>query len=188
MMTEINLLPWREERRQAKQREFIMMLVGAVIVGFAVWWLWGQAVSANINDQTARNQFIEKRIAKLDKKIQEISELKKQRQELISRMKVIQDLQGNRPNIVHIFDQLVRTLPDGVYYTSVKRSGKSFTIKGVAENNNQISNLMRNLDESPWFQMPTLKTVVAKGANANGFTLTVQQSSPDADKKKGGDK
>jgi type IV pilus assembly protein PilN len=96
-------------------------------------------------------------------------------------MKVIQDLQGNRPNIVHIFDQLVRTLPDGVYYTSVERKGKEFTINGVAENNNEISNLMRNLGDSPWFGTPELKTVTAKGDKAQVFTLTVVQSEPSTD-------
>lgn len=181
MMTEINLLPWREERRKARQREFIAMLVGAAIIGAAIYWLWSQSITSAINNQTARNQFIEQNIAKLDQQIKEIQELEKQRTELIARMKVIQDLQGNRPSVVHVFDQLVRTLPDGVYYTSVTRKGDDLTINGVAENNNQISNLMRNLANSPWFEAPNLKTVTAKSENANLFTLTVKQSAPSTD-------
>lgn len=181
MMTEINLLPWREARRKSRQQEFIIMLAGAAIIGLAIWWLWSQSIQASINNQTSRNQFIEQNIAKLDQQIKEIQDLEKQRAELIARMKVIQDLQGNRPSVVHVFDQLVRTLPDGVYYTSVERKGDSLSINGVAENNNQISSLMRNLANSPWFDEPTLKTVAAKGENANVFTLTVKQSAPSAD-------
>jgi len=186
MQTEINLLPWREERRQTRQREFILMLAGAAIIGLACWWLWSQAVNSSISDQRARNQYIETHIADLNQKIKEISELEAQRSELIARMKVIQDLQGNRPNIVHVFDQLVRTLPDGVYFTSLARKGMEFTINGVAENNNQISSLMRKLAQSPWFESPTLKTVMAKSENANEFTLSVKQSSPSDQADKGG--
>lgn len=187
MMTEINLLPWREERRHTRQREFIAMLVGAAIIGAAIWWLWSQSITSAIETQTARNQFIEQNIAQLDQQIKEIADLEKQRAELVARMKVIQDLQGNRPSVVHVFDQLVRTLPDGVYYTSVERKGTNFAISGVAENNNQISSLMRNLAGSPWFSTPVLQTVAAKGENTNTFSLTVKQGAPapEADDKGG---
>lgn len=180
-MTNINLLPWREERRSLRQREFFAMLAGAVIIGIAIWWLWSQAVTASIDNQRARNDFVQQNISKLDKQIAEIADIDKQRSQLLERMKVIQSLQGDRPNIVHIFDQLVRTLPKGVYYTSVERHGKSFTIKGVAENNNQISTLMRQLSASPWFMAPMLATVDAKGKDANAFSLTVQQAAPKTD-------
>lgn len=176
-MTNINLLPWRDERRQIRQREFILMIVGAAILGIAGWWLWNQSIHTAIDGQQSRNQFIKKHISGLNEQIKTISELEEQRSELLSRMKVIQDLQGNRPNVVHVFDQLVRTLPDGVYYTSLTRKGEHFTIQGVATDNNQISNLMRHFTRSPWFQAPVLKTVVAQGKE-NAFTLTVEQSLP----------
>lgn len=175
-MTNINLLPWREERRHLRQREFFAMLAGAVIIGVAIWWLWSQAVTASIDNQRARNDFVQQNISRLDKQIKQIADIDKQRSQLLERMKVIQSLQGDRPNIVHIFDQLVRTLPKGVYYTSVVRHGKRFTIEGVAENNNQISTLMRQLAASPWFAAPTLAIVNAKGKDSQAFSLTVEQT------------
>ncbi|MDX1803552.1 MAG: PilN domain-containing protein [Alcanivorax sp.] len=190
MTTTINLLPWREERRKQQQQEFVALLVAAVVVGGLLFFGWKAHVDQQIADQRARNNFIESKAAELDTKIKEIKEIKARRDELISRMKVIQDLQGNRPSIVYIFDQLARTLPDGVYYLSIERKGKLFTIKGIAESNNRISRLMRNLDESEWFEAPNLQNVTAldDGSDANSFTLTVEQSSPksDEDKKEDG--
>lgn len=190
MMTEINLLPWREARRERRQREFIMMLVGAAIIGIAIWWFWNQSVHQQIDNQRARNQFVQQHIDKLQSKIDEISDLKEKRSQLISHMKIIQSLQANRPTIVHLFDQLVRTLPDGVYFTKVQRKGKVFSISGVAENNNQISTLMRNLDASTWFESPSLKKVTAQDNGSNAFDLSVSQSSLDKkkDDKQGGGK
>ncbi|MEQ9510140.1 MAG: PilN domain-containing protein, partial [Alloalcanivorax xenomutans] len=132
-------------------------------------------------DQQTRNSHIQAEIAKLDEQIKEIKELETRRAELVARMKVIQELQGNRPTIVYVFDQLVRTLPDGVYYSSVERTGNVFTIKGVAESNNRVSRLMRNLDGSDWFVEPNLINVTAlEGSQqANQFTLTVKQGRPD---------
>ncbi|EKF76112.1 type IV pili biogenesis protein PilN [Alcanivorax hongdengensis A-11-3] len=184
MTTTINLLPWREERRQQQQQEFIALLVLAVIVGGLIFWLWKGHVEQQVADQRARNNFIEQKTSELDKKISEIKDLKARRDELVARMKVIQDLQGNRPTIVYVFDQLARTLPDGVYYTSVERKGDLYTIQGVAESNNRISRLMRNLSNSAWFEDPALQKVEAQdeGSQANTFSLTVKQSSPNSKK------
>ena len=122
------------------------------------------------------------KIAVLDARIKEISELKTRRQQLLERMKIIQDLQGNRPIIGRVFDQLVRTLPDGVYFTGLKMTGKSIAIVGAAESNNRVSNLMRNLDGSEWLDAPNLTEVKALTAGewgqANVFQLTVQQTQP----------
>lgn len=149
-------------------------------------FLGDQFLSAAISNQNARNDFIKKEIAVLDARIKEISELRTRRQQLLERMKIIQDLQGNRPIIGRVFDQLVRTLPDGVYFTSVKMVGNSIAIIGVAESNNRVSNLMRNLDASEWLTAPNLTEVKAVTAGAldqeNVFQLTVQQTQPDQEK------
>lgn len=189
MTTTINLLPWREERRKQKQHEFVAMLIFAAIVAGLIFWLWKGMVEGQIADQQSRNNHIQSAISKLDTQIKEIKELQRRRDELVARMKVIQELQGNRPTIVYVFDQMVRTLPDGVYYTLVERSGDTYTIEGVAESNNRISRLMRNLDASDWFVEPNLLNVRAlessRGsdgeAQANAFLLTVKQGSPRGD-------
>ena len=147
-MARINLLPWREQLREERKQRFLVSLAGVFIVAAGLVFLGDQMLSAAIDNQNARNDFIKKEIAVLDARINEISELKTRRQQLLERMKIIQDLQGNRPIIGRVFDQLVRTLPDGVYFTSVKMSGKSIAIVGAAESNNRVSNLMRNLDGS----------------------------------------
>ncbi|MAO60278.1 MAG: pilus assembly protein PilN [Alcanivorax sp.] len=185
MTTTINLLPWREERRKQKQHEFVAMLIFAAIVAGLIFWLWKGMVEGQIADQQSRNNHIQSAISKLDTQIKEIKELQRRRDELVARMKVIQELQGNRPTIVYVFDQMVRTLPDGVYYTTVERKGDSYTIEGVAESNNRISRLMRNLDASDWFIEPNLLNVRAldpdnraEGEQTNSFVLTVKQGSP----------
>ncbi|RMS65613.1 hypothetical protein ALP65_02010 [Pseudomonas aeruginosa] len=144
--------------------------------------LAGGSDTAAIENQNARNDFLRKEIVVLDARIKEISELKSRRQQLLERMKIIQDLQGNRPIIGRVFDQLVRTLPDGVYFTDLKMTGKNIAIAGAAESNNRVSNLMRNMDASEWLTAPTLNEVkaVTQGAvdQANVFQLTVQQTQP----------
>ena len=179
MTTTINLLPWREERRAQQQQEFIVMLVVAALVGALVFWLWQGSVNQQIADQRARNSHIQAKSSELDEKIKEIKEIKSRRDELVARMEVIQSLQGNRPSIVYVFDQLVKTLPDGVYYNKITRKGELFTIEGLAESNNRISRLMRNLDQSDWFQEANLQNVtsVDDDTDANQFLLTVKQAS-----------
>lgn len=199
-MAKINLLPWRQELRKQRQQEFIAILLGVVMVAVALVLFGHMALSKQVSDQEERNQYIKAEIGKLDTQIKEIDELQKRREELLARMKVIQDLQGRRPVIVRIFDEFVRVMPDGVYLTSLERKGDVFSLSGVAESANQVSNLMRNLDASPWFKNPQLSTVAAD-ANArrsdkdedkqpgNRFSMTVQLESPDAqpaaDQKKG---
>ena len=184
MTTTINLLPWREERRKRQQQEFIVLLVLAAVLGAVLFFGWKSVVDQKIADQRARNSHIQAKTAELDEKIKEIKELKARRDELVARMEVIQSLQGNRPTIVYVFDQLVRTLPDGVYYSKVQRKGDVYTINGIAESNNRISQLMRNFDQSVWFEEASLQNVTAleDGSQANGFTLTVKQASPSSKK------
>ncbi|MFV3331577.1 type 4a pilus biogenesis protein PilN [Pseudomonas sp. NY15437] len=181
-MARINLLPWREQLREERKQRFLVILGAVLVASGAVVFLGDQYFNSAIENQGARNDFLRKEIAVLDARIKEISELKTRRQQLLERMKIIQDLQGNRPIIGRVFDQLVRTLPDGVFFTELKMSGKSIAIAGAAESNNRVSNLMRNLDASEWLTSPNLTEVkaVTQGAldQANVFQLTVQQTQP----------
>ncbi|WP_324732034.1 type 4a pilus biogenesis protein PilN [Pseudomonas paeninsulae] len=191
-MARINLLPWREQLREERKQRFLVTLVGVVVVAAGTVFLGDQYLSGAIEQQNARNQFVRKEIAVLDARIKEISELKTRRQQLLERMKIIQDLQGNRPIIGRVFDQLVRTLPDGVYFTSVKMTGKNIAIVGAAESNNRVSNLMRNLDASDWLNAPNLTQVKATTAGAldqaNVFQLTVKQTQPGVEPVEGDEK
>jgi len=183
--TTINLMPWREERRKQQQQDFLVLLGVAAALGLLVWWAWTSAVSAQIEDQQGRNSYIEKELALLDGQIKEIKELETRRAELVARMDTIQKLQNDRPSIVYIFDQLARTVPNGVYYTEIARQGGAFTIKGLAESNTRISALMRSLNESPWFTDPSLQTVDAvPGSEASSFVLTVTQEAQESEQDK----
>ncbi|MDH1542516.1 type 4a pilus biogenesis protein PilN [Stutzerimonas stutzeri] len=183
-MAQINLLPWREQLREERKQRFLASLVGVLVVAAGLVFLGDRYLQGAIEHQNARNEFIQKEIAVLDARIAEIKELKERRQQLLERMKIIQDLQGNRPIIGRVFDQLVRTLPEGVYFTSLKMTGKNIAIVGAAESNNRVSNLMRNLDGSDWLEAPNLNEVKAVTAGAvdqeNVFQLTVQQTQPGA--------
>ncbi|WP_226499848.1 PilN domain-containing protein [Pseudomonas sp. MWU16-30322] len=181
-MARINLLPWREERREERRKRFLLILIGVLVGSVGAVFIADQIFDAAIERQAARNAYIGKQIAVVDERIKQISELKARRQQLVERMRIIQDLQGNRQISGRIFDQLARTLPDGVYFTSVKLVGKTLTINGAAESNNRVSELMRNLDASDWFDAPSLNEVKATTAGqvdqANVFQLTVRQTQP----------
>ncbi|MBT9265672.1 PilN domain-containing protein [Pseudomonas sp. MG-9] len=181
-MARINLLPWREERREERRKRFLLILIGVFVGSVGAVFIADQIISTAIERQAARNAYIGRQIAVVDERIKQISELKARRQQLVERMRIIQDLQGNRQISGRIFDQLARTLPDGVYFTSVKLVGRTLTISGAAESNNRVSELMRNLDASDWFDAPSLNEVKATTAGqvdqANVFQLTVRQTQP----------
>jgi type IV pilus assembly protein PilN len=181
-MARINLLPWREERREERRKRFLLALTGVLVGSVGAVFIADQIISAAIERQVARNDYIGKQIAVVDERIKQISELKARRQQLVERMRIIQDLQGNRQISGRIFDQLARTLPDGVYFTDVKMAGKTLSISGAAESNNRVSELMRNLDASDWFDAPSLNEVKATTAGqvdqTNTFELTVRQTQP----------
>jgi type IV pilus assembly protein PilN len=186
LTTHLNLLPWREIRRKEQDRQLLTVAIGAwIFMGVAVFY--GHLhVTQLIDDQNRRNQFLKQEIAKVEKEIQEIREIKKQRQALIARMNVIYQLQGDRTQIVHLFDDLVRKLPEGVYFDQMKQNGKNFTLQGVAQSNARVSALMRNLDSSEWFTNPNLDIINVKeksGDRVSTFKLQVQQAS-----KAGGEK
>lgn len=182
-MARINLLPWREQLREERKQQFLVTLVGVLIIAGGLVFLGDQYFNTAIDRQNARNDFIRKEISVLDARIKEIRELRERRQQLVERMKIIQDLQGNRPIAARIFDQLIRTLPDGVYFTDLKMVGKTISVEGAAESNNLVSSLMRNQDNSEWLTAPNLTEVKAVSADkldqANTFKLTVQQTVPE---------
>jgi type IV pilus assembly protein PilN len=179
-MPTINLRPWREELRAERQKNFVAMLVAVVVAAGVIFFLWQNQVASQTTYQKARNAYLKTSMKTLDKKIAEIQELKLKREKLLSRMKVIQDLQGTRPVIVRVFDQFVETLPDGLYYQNLTRKAANMQIKGVAESNNRISGLMRNFEGSDWFKNPNLKDVRAAkgGGGSNAFEMTVLQVNP----------
>lgn len=188
-MAQINLLPWREERRAERKKEFLVVLVLVALLGIGILVLGDRYVSGQIDNQQARNQYLTDNIKVLDKQVAEIKELQRRRNQLLDRMKVIQELQGNRPIIVRILDQLVRTVPDGVFYNSLQTRGQDITITGVAESNNRVSSLMRRLDASDWFQQPNLDSVRAAtqyGEQATTFSLKVKVQLPESSTANGG--
>lgn len=180
-MANINLLPWREQHREEKKKEFVTLLAGICLLTAGVAFLWVSSVNGSIASQAERNALLDAEITVLSKQVAEIKDLKKQRSELLDRMKVIQDLQGTRPVIVRHFDEMVRAIPDGVFLTSLVSRGNVLSLNGVAESNNRVSSLMRNMDESGWFATPNLTSVkdASKyGEQANEFVLTVQTTVP----------
>ncbi len=183
-MARINLLPWREWERERKRKEFLGNLAGVLVAAVAIVLLFGWYLDGRIENQEDRNAFLEREIAVLDEKISEIQALQKKREELLARMRVIQELQGNRPVIVRVFDELVRTLAKGVHFRELKMQGTTLSVAGVAESNNRISSLMRNLDNSDWFASPNLKTIKEDpensdyGSQASTFNLTFVQTNP----------
>ena len=186
-MPSINLRPWREEERAKRQKEFIALLVAMAVAAGGLFFLWTNHVDSLITEQKARNSYIKTSMAVLDKKTKEIAELKKKREQLLSRMKVIQDLQGTRPVIVRVFDEMVKTLPDGLYYTSLTKKGAGLSIKGISESNNRISGLMRSFEASDWFASPNLRDVkAAKSGDKSEFDMAVAQVTPASDKNEKG--
>ncbi len=188
-MAQINLLPWREERRQERKREFLVILAMVAVLGAALVFLADRMVNSQIDYQNSRNNYLNSHIQELNKQVAEIKELQKRRNQLIERMRVIQELQGTRPVIVRILDQIVRTVPDGVFYTHLKNTNRKISINGIAESNNRVSSLMRRLDASDWLASPNLDKVKAAtqyGDQATTFNLTVNVVLPEADKNEGG--
>ncbi|MFC6634091.1 PilN domain-containing protein [Microbulbifer taiwanensis] len=178
-MAKINLLPWRQEYRAQKQKEFQQVAALVVMAAGFSTFLWMKTVDGQVANQKERNQLLQTEITALDKQVREIKDLKKRRQELIDRMRVIQELQGNRPLSVRYFDEMVRAAPEGLWLTNLNRSGSSVQIAGVAESNNRVSSFMRNLDQSEWYESPNLTGVTAKpefGEQASAFQMTVNVS------------
>ncbi len=180
-MAKINLLPWRQVYREEKKREFLGIIFAVGLVAAFGAYLWVSSVQAAIENQNARNQMLNQEIAKLDAQVKEISEIKKVRDDLLARIKVITDLEGTRPVIVRYFDEMARAIPDGVWITAIDRKGNIMTIDGVAESYNRVASFMRNLEASDWYASPNLSSVQAapeQGEDASTFKMTVETSAP----------
>jgi type IV pilus assembly protein PilN len=189
-MARINLLPWRAERRKARQKEFGAILGLSALVAVALSVLIVFYYSSEISGQRKRNSFLEAQIAEVDKKITEIEELDKKKAKLLARKEVIEKLQSNRSQMVHLFDSLVRTIPDGAVLTAIKQDAEILTLEGRAQSNARVSTYMRTLETSGWMTKPDLTIIEAKG-NEKGlpyeFKLRVTLANPNAPKDEDGD-
>ena len=155
-MVRINLLPHREQKRQARQRQFVSLAIGLAIRVCGRRALGHVLIAAQIDNQNSRNNLLKAEITKLDEQIKEIDRLRDQTQALLARKQVVETLQSNRTEAVHLLDQLVRQLPDGVYLKTVRQNGARVTLVGYAQSNARVSTLMRNIESSPWLAAPEL--------------------------------
>ena len=187
-MARINLLPWRDERRAEQKKEFVVVLAAVAVFAALIILLAQMVASGYVDNQNSRNEYLQSNINELNAQVKEIKELENKRRELLDRMKIIQELQGNRPVIVRVFDEIVRTIPDGVFYLDLKRTENTIQMTGVAESNNRISSLMRRIDGSEWFANPILTSVQARpqyGEQASEFKLSFAIKTP-SDETEGG--
>ncbi len=184
--TRINLLPHRELKRAARKREFVFVAAGTVIFALATAFLAHTILAGMVESQMNKNKFLKAEIAKVDKEIEEIQRLKEQTAALLARKQIVETLQANRTEAVHLLDQLVRQLPDGIYLKSVRQNVDKINLTGYAQSNARIATLMRNLDTSPWLTKAELvetKAVQLNNLRVNEFSLNVQlkrDQSPDA--------
>ncbi len=180
-MAHINLLPWREELRKEQQQQFAVIGVGTAIVAGLLILLTHMQMSGLIEQQDNRNKFLETEIASLDKKIAKIKDLEKTKADLLARMDIIQQLQHSRPQSVHLMDELVYTLPDGVFLNAITQKGDSLTMSGVAQSNARVSAYMRNIDNSKWMGKPRLDVIETKEEDKRRtatFVLRAKQITP----------
>ncbi|MDO5610557.1 MAG: PilN domain-containing protein [Pseudomonadota bacterium] len=160
-MIRINLLPWREQRRKQREQAFYMMLGGSVLAAVLVSllaWMW---LNGQISGQHERNAFLDQEIKKVEEQITDIESLKQKKAALLNRKQVIEELQANRYQMVHLFDSLMRTVPDGLVLTSLKQDGEQLTLEGRAQSNSRVATYMRNLESSGWMSRPDVTVIEA---------------------------
>lgn len=189
-MARINLLPWRAERRKQRQKDTMLMLALSALAAVVLSFLIVGYHNAQIDGQNERNAFLKARIAELDKQIEEIDELDRKKSQLLARKEVIEELQANRSQMVHLFDSLVRTIPDGVVLTSIKQDNETLTLEGRSQSNARVSTYMRNLESSGWMSRPELAIIEAKGFEQGlpyEFKLQVKLANPNATVDEDGD-
>src|SRR6185312_7843848 len=170
----INLLPHREQKRLARQRQFVSLVITLAILGVAIVALVHVILAARIDNQVSRNTLLKTEIAKLDAQIKEIDKLRDQIQQVLARKQVVETLQSNRNEAVHLLDQLVRQLPEGVYLNTVKQTDKKVQVVGYAQSNARVSTLMRNIEGSPWLEKPELVEIRLVNLPAQGRTGPLQ--------------
>lgn len=183
-MIRINLLPHRAEKRKAQKIQFIAFSVISVVLGAVIVGFVHVAIMAQIDYQERRNAYLNKEIVVLDKQIDEIKKLREQTKSLLARKTVVENLQSTRADVVHLMDQMLRILPDGVYLKSLKQTGKKISLIGYAQSNARVSTLMRSIEDSPWLETPTLIVInatIVSGKRLSEFSLTfnlTQQAPP----------
>ena len=183
-MARINLLPWRAERRKQRQKDFMVMLGLSAVAGLVLWFLVNSYYNAQLSGQNDRNAYLQQQITQVDTQIKEIDELDKKKAKLLARKEVIEQLQANRSQMVHLFDELVKTIPASVRLTSMKQNADSMVLYGVAQSNASVAEYMRNLDGSPWMGNADLdKTQIQYRAGRMPYTfgLRVKLSQPNAE-------
>ncbi|PYG04246.1 MULTISPECIES: PilN domain-containing protein [unclassified Thioalkalivibrio] len=181
-MIYVNLLPWRERAREQRRKQFFVSVGVAAAVGVVLAFGGYTYMESLIDHQEDRNQVLEEEIRELDRKIAEIEELEEKREDLVARMDVIQTLQAQRPEAVHLFDQMVVTLPDGTYVNEITQDGSRIQIRGLSESNTRISAMMRNLDDSPWLGSSNLQIIETREEGriqVRDFRLDARQTRPD---------
>ncbi|VAX10181.1 Type IV pilus biogenesis protein PilN [hydrothermal vent metagenome] len=185
-MARINLLPWREELRKEQQRQFLTIMgLSVVLMGLIITVVHIQYANM-ISTQNQRNQFLTAQIADVDAQIKEIEKLESDKQSLQARISVIQQLQGNRPEIVHLFDEIARILPQGLYLRKIDQKGKAITIVGIAQSNARVSAFMRNIEASDWLDKPVLDIIKLdkkEDDDSREFTLRLMQVNKSAENK-----
>src|SRR5271170_6415218 len=187
-MPRINLLPWREQERKVRRREFMVAAGGAVIASIVLIGVGKLLYAGWTDSQNEKNNILKKEIVKLDAQIADIQDLETRKQRLVARMEIIEKLQRKRPEIVHQFDALVHTVPDGVYLTSIKQSGNKLELKGVAQSSTRVSTFMRNIDTSTWMDNPELSVVeTAKDSPTGGSNFTVFANTVGVNLEEGGE-
>jgi type IV pilus assembly protein PilN len=176
----VNLLPHREMRRRRQQQQFFTMLGVVLALGVTIWFLVHTSLTSSYEDQLSRNKYLTDEIAKLDKEIEDIKKLQEMTASLLARKKVVETLQSNRAQVVHLMEELTRQLPDGVYLKSIKQTGSKVTINGYTQSQARVSTLMRNLEASPYLENANLVEIkaVTTPARINEFTLNVTMSRP----------
>jgi type IV pilus assembly protein PilN len=158
-MPRINLLPWREQERKVRRREFLIA-AGAAVFAAVIFAAGGKLVYSSWTDsQNEKNNLLKKEIVKLDAQIADIQDLENRKQRLVARMEIIEKLQSSRPKVVHLFDELVKQVPDGIYLTHIKQNGNKLEVHGVAQSSTRVSTFMRNIDGSAWLANPELQVV-----------------------------
>jgi type IV pilus assembly protein PilN len=187
-MPRINLLPWREQERKVRRREFMVAAGGAVFAA-VIFTLGGKLLYSNwIDSQNEKNNLLHREIEKLDAQIADIQDLETRKQRLVARMEIIEKLQRKRPEIVHLFDEIVKTVPEGIYLTEIKQTGNKLEIHGIAQSSTRVSTYMRNIDSSVWMDNPVLQVVEsAKDSPTGGSNFTLTSDVVGVDLENGGE-
>ena len=185
-MAQINLLPWREELRKEQTNQFVSFIGLALLFTAALLLLVHMTMNRMIDHQDSRNSILTNEIKRLDSELEKIKDLEETKDKLLSRMEIIQSLQQKRPQIVHLFDEVVKTIPEGLHVTDIKQAGDTITIQGIAESNGRVSAYMRNIDNSDWMTKPKLQVIetLRKDGRGSKFTLSAQQSAPKSENDK----